>query len=152
MKKKKEVNLSVPRWRNILLNDENIEDYTGFVYIIRNKKDGRYYIGKKNYWFKTTKPPLKGRVNKRRGKKESDWKSYWSSSDKLKEEIQKKGTKDWERQILKHCKTPFDLSYTELEWQMKMNVLFDEKSLNGIINVRLSRQKGKTIKEEVEDI
>jgi len=35
------------------------------------------YIGKKLAKFKTTKPPLKGKKNKRRGYKESDWRTYY---------------------------------------------------------------------------
>jgi len=152
VKKKTEVNLKTPRWKNQLLSTESMEDYVGFVYILRNTKNNKYYIGQKRYWTKITRQPLKGRKNKRHDRKESDWKSYWSSSETIKAEVAKNGTKDWERHILKHCKTLFDLSYTELEWQVKMNVLFDEQSYNGMINVRLSRQKGKTIKEEVEEV
>jgi hypothetical protein len=58
-------------------------DCEGFVYLITNLTNDRKYIGKKLARFKTTKPPLKGRKNKRRGTKESDWKTYWGSSDKL---------------------------------------------------------------------
>ena len=63
--------------------DEIPEEYEGFVYLITNTTNGRKYIGKKLAKFKTSKPPLKGRKNRRRGTKESDWKEYWGSSDKL---------------------------------------------------------------------
>ena len=53
------------------------EECTGFVYLITNTITGRKYIGKKLARFKTTKPPLKGKKNKRRGHKESDWKDYF---------------------------------------------------------------------------
>ena len=43
------------------------QEYEGFVYIITNLTDDRKYIGKKLAKFKTTKPPLKGKKNKRRG-------------------------------------------------------------------------------------
>lgn len=138
MPKKKEINWKIPRWKG---TTPNIEDYVGFVYIIKNIKTHEYYIGQKKYWFKETKPPLKGRKNKRHFKKESDWKEYWGSSKKLNEAVEKSGTQGWTRQILKHCKTLFDLSYTELEWQMKLNVLFDKDSYNEMINVRLKRSR-----------
>ena len=47
------------------------DEYEGFVYLITNKKTGQKYIGKKLAKFKTTKPPLKGKKNKRRGTKKA---------------------------------------------------------------------------------
>jgi hypothetical protein len=136
-KKAKEVNYKVPRWKNI---PENIEDYLGFVYMVIHKPTGQYYVGQKKFWFKDTKPPLKGRKNKRHSLVESDWKTYWGSSNKLKEWIAKEGTSEFERRIIRPCKTQWEMSYTELEWQMKLDVLRDDKALNGIINVRLGKK------------
>lgn len=129
-----------PKWKNTLSAKE-IEDYVGFVYMITEVKTGRYYIGQKKYWFANNKKPLKGKKNRRLGKKESNWKLYWGSSNKLNEHIAKVGTKGFERKILKHCKTQFDLSYTELEWQVKMNALFDPLCWNELIRVRLVKIK-----------
>ena len=42
------------------------EDCIGFVYLITNNTNGRMYIGKKLAKFKRSRPPLKGRKNKRR--------------------------------------------------------------------------------------
>jgi len=41
------------------------EGCEAFVYLITNLTNGRKYIGKKLAKFKKTKPPLKGRKNKR---------------------------------------------------------------------------------------
>ena len=49
------------------------EDVVGFVYQITNTTNGRMYIGKKLARFKRSRPPLKGRKNKRRYKVDSDW-------------------------------------------------------------------------------
>ena len=49
------------------------EDVVGFVYMITNTTNGRMYIGKKLAKFKRSRPPLKGRKNKRRYKVNSDW-------------------------------------------------------------------------------
>ena len=49
------------------------EDVVGFVYLITNLTNGRMYIGKKLARFKRSRPPLKGRKNKRRYKVDSDW-------------------------------------------------------------------------------
>ena len=49
------------------------DEYEGFVYLITNLKTQQKYVGKKLAKFKTTKPPLKGKKNKRRCYKESEW-------------------------------------------------------------------------------
>ena len=41
-------------------------EVVGFVYQITNTTNGRMYIGKKLAKFKRSRPPLKGRRNKRR--------------------------------------------------------------------------------------
>ena len=76
------------------------DEYEGFVYLITNKKTGQKYVGKKLAKFKTTKKPLKGRKNKRRGTKESDWKTYWGSSERLTADVEKHGEDKFTRQIL----------------------------------------------------
>ena len=50
--------------------NEISNEYEGFVYLITNLTNNRKYVGKKLSKFKTTKPPLKGKKNKRRGYKE----------------------------------------------------------------------------------
>ena len=69
--------------------EELPKDCEAFVYLITNTMNGMMYVGKKLAKFKTTKKPLKGKKNKRRGTKESDWKTYWGSSEKLAADIEK---------------------------------------------------------------
>ena len=83
--------------------DSISEEYEGFVYLITNTTTGQKYVGKKLAKFKTTKPPLKGKKNKRRGYKESDWRDYWGSSDRLQEDVDKLGPKKFTREILYFC-------------------------------------------------
>ena len=84
---------------------ENIPDeYEGFVYLITNTTTGQKYVGKKLAKFKTTKPPLKGKKNKRRGTKESDWRTYWGSSDRLNADVAELGGDKFTREILYLCK------------------------------------------------
>ena len=40
-----------------------IEDHIGFVYEITDTENGMMYIGKKKFWSKVTRPPLKGKKN-----------------------------------------------------------------------------------------
>jgi hypothetical protein len=94
-------------------------------------------VGKKLAKFKTTKPPLKGRKNKRRGTKESDWRTYWGSSDKLIDEVSKLGEDKFTREILYYCPSRGVASYLEAKEQFERKVLESDEYYNGIINVRI---------------
>jgi hypothetical protein len=113
------------------------EEFEGFVYLITNLTNNRKYVGKKLARFKTTKPPLKGKKNKRRGYKESDWRDYWGSSDKLNEDVATLGTDKFTREIIYFCKTRAELSYLEAREQFERKVLETDEYYNGIINVRV---------------
>ena len=113
------------------------DEYEGFVYLITNKKTKQKYVGKKLAKFKTTKPPLKGKKNKRRGYKESDWREYWGSSDRLNEDVKTLGEKNFTREILYYCKSRAEMSYIEAREQFDRRVLETDEYYNGIINVRV---------------
>ena len=113
------------------------EDVVGFVYLITNTTNGRMYIGKKLAEFKKARPPLKGRVNKRRYKVESDWKEYFGSSDALNEDIEKLGKDKFKREILFYCKSKAELSYIEAREQFARKVLETDDYYNGHIRVRI---------------
>jgi len=113
------------------------DEYEGFVYLITNKTNNKKYIGKKLAKFKTTKPPLKGKKNKRRGYKESDWKDYWGSSDKLQADVDALGPQNFTREILYLCTGRGEMSYLEAREQFDRRVLESEEYYNGIINVRV---------------
>lgn len=113
------------------------EDIEGFVYLITNLTNNRKYIGKKLARFKTTKPPLKGKKNKRRGFKESDWRDYWGSSDRLNEDVAALGTDKFTREVLYFCKSRAEMSYIEAREQFERKVLETDEYYNGIINVRV---------------
>jgi len=117
--------------------DSISEEYEGFVYLITNTTTGQKYVGKKLAKFKTTKPPLKGKKNKRRGYKESDWRDYWGSSDRLQEDVDKLGPKKFTREILHFCKSRAEMSYIEAREQFDRRVLETDDYYNGIINVRV---------------
>ena len=115
-----------------------IEDqYEGFVYLITNTTTGQKYIGKKLAKFKTTKPPLKGKKNKRRGYKESDWQTYYGSSDRLNADVASLGEDKFTREILYLCKSRAEMSYIEAREQFDRRVLETDDYYNGIINVRV---------------
>ena len=117
---------------------ESISDeYEGFVYLITNTTNNKKYVGKKLARFKTTKPPLKGKKNKRRGYKESDWREYWGSSDRLNEDVKNLGEDKFTREILYFCKSRAEMSYIEAREQFDRRVLETDEYYNGIINVRV---------------
>jgi len=113
------------------------EGYIGFVYLITNLKTGQKYIGKKLTQFKRTKPPLKGKKLKRRSVVESDWRDYWSSSDRLQADVQALGPENFTREIIYLCKSKAEMSYLEAREQFERRVLETDDYYNGIINVRV---------------
>jgi len=117
------------------------EDCEAFVYLITNKTNDKKYVGKKLAKFKTTKPPLKGKKNKRRGTKESDWREYWGSSDNLKEDVLALGEDKFTREILYFCPSRGVASYIEAREQFERKVLLSDEYYNGIINVRIGGSK-----------
>ena len=127
-------------YNNEVVNDLP-EDVEGFVYVITNLTDNRKYIGKKLARFKTTKPPLKGKKNKRRGFKESDWREYWGSSDHLNADVMKLGKDKFTREILHYCPSRGILSYMEAKEQFDRKVLETDEYYNGIIQVRVGSSK-----------
>ena len=117
------------------------EEYIGFVYLITNLTNDRKYIGKKLAQFKVTKKPLKGKKNKRRSTKESDWRTYWGSSDHLNEDVEHLGPENFTREILYYCTSRGELSYLEAKEQFDREVLKTDEYYNGIINVRVGSSK-----------
>lgn len=101
----------------------NSQDFFGFVYRIVDKDTGQEYIGKKQFHAKTRKPPLKGKKRVRLGTKESDWRSYTSSSAHLNEQITARGKDRFEFFVISLHKTKAGLHYAEVETQVAEDVL-----------------------------
>lgn len=90
---------------------EEHKEALGFIYLIVHIPTGRKYIGKKLLQAAGTKI-VKG--VKKKIKKESDWKTYWSSSPTIKEMIQTDGgTDNFSREILNFCYSKSSLLYCE---------------------------------------
>jgi len=130
-----------PWYYNDKIVEELPEGAVGFVYLITNLTNNRKYIGKKLAQFKRTKPPLKGKKNKRRSTVESDWRTYYGSSDELNEDVEKLGTQSFKREVLFYCYSKSELSYIEAREQFTHKVLESDEWYNGHIRVRV-HQKG----------
>jgi hypothetical protein len=124
-----------------LYKNEKIQDIpekvVGFVYEITNITSGRKYIGKKLAKFKRSRPPLKGRRNKRRYLVNSDWQDYYGSSDELTADVLKLGKENFTREILFYCYSRAELSYVEAREQFARKVLESNDYYNGHIRVRV---------------
>jgi len=86
----------------------------GFIYKITSLSTGHFYIGRKQLWSFTTKPPLKGQKRRRKFIKESDWETYTGSSVELNEMIAKHGLNNFTFEILRICTTKSEMSYYEV--------------------------------------
>ena len=113
------------------------EECVGFVYLIINTTTGRMYVGKKLARFKRSRPPLKGKKNKRRHTVESDWQDYYGSSDLLTEDVNKLGKEKFTREILHLCKSKGECNYIEAKEQFARGVLESDDYYNGHIRVRV---------------
>lgn len=133
-------------YQDQIFDSEDIGDNYGFVYRIINTTNGHDYVGRKYFWRKVTRPPLKGKKNKRRSLAETDWKEYWGSSDRLQADIEQLGKDKFTREIVRLCKTKGETNYMEAYTQIKENVLLREDNYNGIVNLRLGSNAVKGLK------
>jgi len=133
---------AMSRWLNV---PDNPLDHFGFVYKITHCDSGCYYLGKKQLIKRVRRKPLKGKKRHRIDHVESDWKSYWGSSNLLLEAVEKHGEQEFTREIISLHESKSELSMAELKLQLEYDVLNDPKSWNGIIHVRLSKRVGDPI-------
>jgi hypothetical protein len=120
----------------------NSEKYFGFIYKITNKETGKFYIGKKAYWHNKKKKLTKKQLSElpsTPGRKpihevirvESDWKTYWGSNKQLLADIKQYGESKFECWVFKQCLTKKQLTYWEMHYQCKEEVLINsDKSYN----------------------
>lgn len=112
-------------------------DNVGFVYQITNLQNGKKYIGKKWFWSTKKLPPLKGKKRKRTVKKESDWMKYFGSSEEVKLLVEQHGEDNFEREILRLCKTKGECTYYEAKLQFDFDVLLRDDYYNEFIGCKI---------------
>ena len=115
------------------------DDTFGFIYEITNTILNKKYIGKKQCTCRLKRKPLKGKTRNRIDHKESDWKSYTSSSNELNADILKYGKDSFIFRILRTCDSKWALAYFEAREQFAQDVLFKDDYYNGILNLRIGK-------------
>ena len=99
-----------------------IKKHHGFVYEITDTYNAMKYIGKKKFWSKVTRPPLKG------------------SNAKVKYLVEEDGPGRFKRAILRLCDSPGELTYYEMKEQIDKEVLFKpDEYYNAFIGGKIHR-------------
>jgi hypothetical protein len=118
------------------------DDVVGFVYLITNTSNGKGYIGKKLAKFAKTRYKMHTQKNGKRVRKkirshiDSDWKTYYGSSESLSADIAKLGEHSFSREIIRMCYSRAECSYWEAKEQFYNGVLESNAWYNGQISVR----------------
>ena len=116
--------------------NETPEEFQGFVYIITDINTGRKYIGKKNFWKPKILPKTKKRKRRVRTRTESDWRSYFGSSEEVKILVEER-SEDFKREIIRLCKSKGEMTYFEMKEQFDRDVLFREDYYNEFIGGKI---------------
>ena len=133
---------------NDVTEDVIPEEAVGFVYIIEHIPTGKYYIGKKSLEsVRNVKigvrelarikeerklAGIRGSLpKKKKVRKSSDWEKYYSSNEWINEQVKEGKQVEFKREVIQFCNSKKSLSYYEVYWMFKYDVLSDENSLNG---------------------
>lgn len=135
-------------YNNEEFTSEMIGDYVGFVYCITDTRNDKKYIGKKTFQSRRTLPPLKGKTRKRKVIKESDWATYYGSSEEVKSLVEEHGGDIFKREILHLCNTKGEMGYLELKEQVEREVLLSDEYYNGIIQAKIHRSHVQSLREK----
>ena len=111
--------------------EEAPEDMYGFVYMITTP-EGLKYIGKKQF-FSIRRKKVPGKTRRKVTRKESDWKTYCSSSDIIKKMLKASGLEGFRFEILILCETKGQQGYAEEYFQFLYHALPDESFVNNAI-------------------
>lgn len=112
------------------------EGMYGFVYLITNNANSRYYIGRKFFYTSKTRQVNK---KKKKYKVESDWQDYYGSNKTLMDDVERLGRGSFHREILHLCKTKGTANYYEASEILKRDAILKESYYNDWLHVKVSR-------------
>lgn len=117
------------------LPEEELKQYLGFVYLITELSTNKKYIGKKLFWSSKILPVTKTRKKRKKVKVESDWKTYYGSSEEVKKLVE--SGVQFKREIIRLCRTKGECSYYETKAQFDHDVLLRDDYFNSFIGCRI---------------
>tara|TARA_B100001093_G_C26857497_1_gene1028150 strand:+ start:582 stop:1031 length:450 start_codon:yes stop_codon:yes gene_type:complete len=115
--------------------EEAPSEFFGFVYLIKNKKTGKKYIGRK-YFGTTRRVKVKGKKRRKVIRKESDWSTYTGSSKALQSDINSFGIDNFEFSILIMGETKGQVNYLEENIHHRFHVSARDDFYNDCIGPR----------------
>lgn len=129
-----------------LLNDlpfteEHIGLHVGFIYMITDTITGKMYIGKKIFFNKKTRPPLKGAKKRRISKVLSNWQDYYGSNETLNLLVEKNEKSLYKREILHLCLSKSQMSYLETKEIFLRDALLSDKYLNEWCTTKITKKQ-----------
>ena len=89
------------------------------------------------FWNPKTLPKTKTRKRRVRTRSESDWRDYYGSSEKVKSLVEEKGRENFQKIILRLCKTKGQMSYFETKLQFEKDVLLNDEYYNEFIGCKI---------------
>lgn len=117
------------------------------VYQITRLRDCKKYIGQKKFVNQITRPPLKGKRNKRHSTIESNWRDYWGSNDELLEDIKREGQNGFVRDAVWFCKSKSQMNYLESKAIFSSDAIIRDDYYNSWVSVKVSRNQLKGVVE-----
>ena len=115
--------------------EELPEDCEAFGYQITNLVNHIMYVGKKFFWKPKILPVTKTRKRRKRTRVQSDWRDYYGSSEQVKTLVE--GGQDFQRTVLRLCRTKGECSYYEAKLQFEYDVLLSDEYYNEFIGCKI---------------
>jgi hypothetical protein len=109
----------------------------GFVYLITDTINEKYYIGKKLFHSSKT---IQKNKKKKRIKVESDWKSYYGSNQILQNVVKENDVYSFTREILHICYSKSECSYLEAKEQFARDVILSPNYYNDWVSCKITRR------------
>lgn len=125
----------------------------GFIYVITHNQSGLKYIGMKQF-HSTRRIKVAGKVRRKVVTKESDWKTYNSSSKTLQDMIKTMGESEFSYEIICYADTKGQMTYLEENFQHKCDAILNDNFLNDSIGHRryMSLKRTQSLFDSVENL